>query len=480
VDVTKSDGKTHNAFLRACACRLAIAITVCARTSIAQTPAETATVARFEAARGDSARLMEFLRAMPKGGDRHRHLGGAIRPESWARWAADDGLCFVVATASVARPPCEGSDRVPATRLLTDSVVLAKAIDAWSMRNWRPGVESGADHFFATFDKTAALGIAHLGQMLAEVTARAAAQNISYLELMINADEGSLPRLGLRVGWTDDFGAMRARLDRAGIRQSLSDVSRVLDRGEQRQRELLHCGTAGADAGCGVTVRYIYQVIRTRRPEQVFAQIYGGFLLPSVDKRYVSFNLVGAEHNAVATRDFSLHMRMIDYLRASNASLPLTLHAGELSAAVAPRESRRSHIRESIDVGRAVRIGHGVDVLDEDDAEGLLRAMATRRVAVEIGLTSNDVILGVRGSAHPLASYLSHGVPVVLASDDEGVSLSDLTHQYYRAVTEHHLDYPTLKGIVQNSIQFSFAPDTTKSRLRASLGDAFARFEQRR
>src|SRR6476620_11370664 len=152
---------------------------VCARPSIAQRSSEAATVARFEALRADSARLMEFLRAMPKGGDLHSHLSGAVHPENWARWAAEDGLCFVIATSSIARPPCE-ADRLPASRLLTDSLLLAKAIDAWSMRNWRPGDESGADHFFATFDKTAAVGNAHLGQMLAEITARAARQNVSY------------------------------------------------------------------------------------------------------------------------------------------------------------------------------------------------------------------------------------------------------------------------------------------------------------
>ena len=469
----------QRAYLRWCGLAAAVSLlAMLARPSSAQQGSEAAAAARFEMLRTDSARLMEFLRAMPKGGDLHNHLSGAVRPENWARWAAEDGLCFITATSSIARPPCDAPDRIPASRLLTDSVLLAKAIDAWSMRNWHPGNESGADHFFATFDKTAAVGNAHLGQMLAEITARAARQNISYLELMINADSGALPRLGLAVGWTDDFAAMRKRLDSAGIRQSLSIVSQALDRAEQRERELLRCGTPEADAGCGVTVRYIYQTIRTRRPEQVFAQIYGGFLLPSIDKRYVSFNLVGPEHNPVATRDFSLHMRMIEYLRAGHANVPLTLHAGEVSDEVAPRSSRRSHIRESVEIAGANRIGHGVDILEEDDAERVLRTMATRHIAVEIGLTSNDVILGVRGSAHPLATYLARGVPVVLVTDDEGVSVSDMTREFFRAVTEQHLDYRALKGIVRNSIEFSFAEDSTKARLRAALDSAYARFEK--
>jgi adenosine deaminase len=281
------------------------------------------------------------------------------------------------------------------------------------------------------------------------------------------------------VGWNVDFATLRARLDSAGLLDSIRSASRTVDRGEQHWRELLRCGTPTADAGCGVTVRYIYQVIRSRAPEQVFAQILAGFEWPAVDRRFVSFNLVAPEHGPVAVRDFDLHMRMIDWVRSSHPNVPITLHAGELSEQVTPRATMRSHIRQSVEMGHASRIGHGVDVLQEDDAESLLREMAARHVLVEIGLTSNDVILGVRGAAHPLAAYLAHGVPVALVTDDEGVSVSDMTHEYFRAVTDQHLDYRTLKSMARNSIAFSFADDSTKKRLQSELENAFKRFEDR-
>jgi len=432
---------------------------------------------RFNAARGDTTALLALLRAMPKGADLHNHISGAVRAESWAQWAAADGLCFVVATSSLTRPPCDGADRLPAARLLVDSALLSRAIDAWSMRHWRPDVESGADHFFATFSKTAAVGITHLGDMLAEVTSRAAKQHISYLELMSNDDDGAVLRLGSSVRWMDDFGAQRARLDDAGMRDSLRATTRTLDRAEQRQREVLRCGTPAADAGCSVTVRYIYQVARSRRPEQVFAQLVAGFELPSVDRRYVSLNLVAPEHGDVAVRDFPLHMRMIEWMRRVYPNVPITLHAGELSDRVAPAAAMRSHIQQSIEVAGASRIGHGVDVLHEGDPEFLLREMAARHVLVEIALTSNRVILGVEGAAHPLSAYLAHRVPVALVTDDEGVSRSDLTHEYLRAVTDQHMDYGSLKTMARNSIAYSFADDSTKSRLRSALEAAFVEFE---
>lgn len=448
--------------------------------SVAGAQSEAAAAARFDAIRNDSAKLMDFLRAMPKGGDLHNHLGGAIAAESWARWAAEDGLCYVPQATSLRPPPCNVDGRVPATKLMSDSALRAGAIDAWTMRNWRPGgAESGADHFFATFAKTGPVGGSRLGDELAEVASRAAAHQVSYLELMANSDDGSVARLGLKLGWDDDFDRMRTRLLEAGVRDSLRAASRNIERGEGKERELLRCGTPEADSGCNVTIRYIYQVTRSRAPEQVFAQILAGFELPAIDHRVVSFNLVAPEHGSVAMRDFALHMRMIDWLHAKYPNVPITLHAGELSEQVTSRDAMRSHVRQSVEVGHAARIGHGVDVLQEDDSESLLREMASRHVLVEIALTSNDVILGVRGPAHPLSAYLAHGVPVAIATDDAGVSLTDWTREFYRAAAEQHADYRALKTMALNSIEYSFAEDSVRNRLRRQLDSAFVRFERR-
>ena len=79
----------------------------------------------------------------------------------------------------------------------------------------------------------------------------------------------------------------------------------------------------------------------------------------------------------------------------------------------------------------------------------------------EINLTSNDVILNVKGADHPLASYRAAHVPVALSTDDEGVSRIDLTHEFVRAVTEQHLGYPDLKRMVRTSLEHSFLPGSS-------------------
>src|SRR6185437_445619 len=67
-------------------------------------------------------------------------------------------------------------------------------------------------------------------------------------------------------------------------------------------------------------------------------------------------------------------------------------------------------------------------------------------------------ILGVRGNEHPLPIYMKYAVPVALATDDEGVSRSDMTHEYLRAAQGYDLSYSQLKDMARNSLEHSFLP----------------------
>ena len=107
-------------------------------------------------------------------------------------------------------------------------------------------------------------------------------------------------------------------------------------------------------------------------------------------------------------------------------------------------------------MAQANRIGHGVDVMHENDSEALMREMAGRNVMVEICLTSNNTILGISGGQHPLATYLKNGVPVALATDDEGVSRSEISREFLRAAEDQGLGYLQLKTMARNSIQYAF------------------------
>jgi hypothetical protein len=114
------------------------------------------------------------------------------------------------------------------------------------------------------------------------------------------------------------------------------------------------------------------------------------------------------------------------------------------------------HIRESVKIAGAERIGHGVDIMHEDKPYELLQEMNWRNVMVEICLSSNDLILGIKGAQHPLATFLAWGVPVALATDDEGVSRSEISREFLKAAEEHGLGYIQLKTLARNSLHYSF------------------------
>jgi adenosine deaminase len=104
--------------------------------------------------------------------------------------------------------------------------------------------------------------------------------------------------------------------------------------------------------------------------------------------------------------------------------------------------------------------------------------MRRRGVTIEIALSSSDLILGVRGKEHPLPTYLAAGVPVVLATDDAGVSRSNLTNEYFRAAHEHGLGYRELKGLARNALTYSFLPQPEKERELARFDRSSAEFER--
>ena len=243
----------------------------------------------------------------------------------------------------------------------------------------------------------------------------------------------------------------------AGISDSLVQSKNNLLKVEQEKDKLLLCGTAQADPGCKVVIRYIYQVSRGAPLGPVYAQMVAGFMLASeADSKVVALNLVQAEDGYSSMQNFTTQMRMLDFLHRQYPKSNITLHAGELAPGLVPPEGLTFHIRQSVMIGHANRIGHGVDIMNEDEPEELLREMARRNIMVEICLTSNDVILGVRGKHHPLATYLEYGVPVALATDDEGVARSELTREFIKAAEEHELSYVQLKTMARNSLHYAF------------------------
>ena len=215
---------------------------------------------------------------------------------------------------------------------------------------------------------------------------------------------------------------LREEMLAKGLADDLPAAREFWNQALAKREEIGRCGEAEAAPGCEVETRFIYQVFRDMPKALVFAQALFGFELAAADPRAVAINFVGVEDNYVAMTDYDEHMRMVGFLRGLYPGVKVSLHAGELAPGLVPPEGLCCHIRGAVEAGKADRIGHGVDVMYEDRPFELLKEMAAKRVMVEIALSSNDEILGVRGKTHPFPIYREHGVPVALATDDPGIS----------------------------------------------------------
>jgi adenosine deaminase len=435
----------------------------------AQANLEQRAEAGLKAARENPLQLRHFLLGMPKGGDLHNHLSGAVYAESWIRAAAEDHLCVDVAKVSFAKamgaadsgagqPPC-GEGKVPTADAYKDQHLFDALVDAFSMRGFvpSPGV-TGHDHFFDAFEKFGGTDHRHLGEWIDEVAKRAASQNEQYLELMHTPEFNHTAAISREIGWREDLGQLRDALLAHGLRDDVALAKTSMDQGEALRMKRERCGQEDAASACRVQVRYLCQVLRGFPKEQVFAQTLMCFETASADPRFVGINLVMPEDGSTAMTDYALHMRIVGFLHTLYPKIHISLHAGEIAPGFVPYEGLCCHIRLAVEQAQAERIGHGVDIMYENNPHALMKEMAAKHVMVEISLTSNDVILGVSGKEHPFSLYRMFGVPVALSTDDEGVSRIDLTHEYVRAVQTYDLHYADLKRMVRASLEHSFLP----------------------
>ena len=434
-----------------------------------RTPGEARAVRAFEAAKADKANalaLQAFLEKMPKGADLHLHLSGAVYAETLVNEAVADRLCFD--TASLTLVPGKGSNpscaagQFPAAAALTDPTLYNKIVDALSMRDFVPTSGFSAhDQFFATFLRFSSSSI-HKGEWLDEVVTRAARQNEQYLEIMDSPTLGAAlalaPSLHTDLSTPANFAAARAEIPQSTIDAAIAQASKSVDEIEAQRNAIEHCGTPQAQPGCSVQIRWIDGVLRDFTPAQIFAQTLLGFALAASEPRVVAINYLRAEDWHGSLVEYHLGMQIVDYCHGLYPRVHITLHAGELAPGSVPPVDLTFHIREAIELGHAERIGHGVDVMYETDPRALLKEMAEKHVMVEINLTSNAVILGIKPPYHPLPEYLEAHVPVALSTDDEGVSRIDLTHEYVRAAMEYGLGYLDLKSMARTSIEHSFLP----------------------
>lgn len=421
---------------------------------------------------GDAAGLQAFLRKMPKGGDLHSHTSGAITTEKLLQWGAEDGAC-VHPTTMVASNPCAAGS-VSLSTAPPGSPLYLQAMGAWSMEGFTGPLLDAHQHFFDAFGKYGAIQLASRGDdIYADVLDSAGANHQLYVELLQGFGSGTGSTIAAGVfqpddAWDRDTLLMRRQQILADPRFAPALAAQAATIAEQLAgaRDVMGCETATPSPGCGVEVRLQVSANRTGTRVAVFGQWVFAYELAQLVPEVVGVNLVSPEEHPNSLAYYDDEMRALGILDAFNDETPgrkpvhVSLHAGELIPEVVPDPVHLTfHIRNAVELARAERIGHGVDVLGETAGAGPEALLATMRelgVMVEICLTSNRVLLDAAGARHPLARYREVGVPVALATDDQGILRGDISDEYLAAVRDQGLGYKELKGMVRTSLQHAF------------------------
>ena len=435
-----------------------------------------------------TAELTMFFSQMPKGGDLHHHYSGAIYAEQYIAWL--DALNYCVdkqsyrietnkeaVEAQRAKPAAERTC-VGSKEVLADDATYRELLQRWSSKDFdnHGAIQPPPDRqFFQTFGYFGPVSNQNFAQGLQELKKRAVQENVSYIETMfkntpstLNADfDAKMWQAGASdAELTETMRAWTGRLEQdPAFKASLDDYLKKLGeaaRGIDDER---------------FTMRYQVYVVRLLTPSLVFSSMLQGFRAAEQSPLVVGVNIVGQESASVSMRDYTLHMKMFQFLKTQYPKVKLALHAGELALGDVPPDGLRSHIDQAVHVAGANRIGHGIDLAHESNALGIMKTMRERDIPVEINLTSNSFISGIRGENHPLTLYRKYGVPYVISTDDAGVTRHTLAQEYMLFASRYKPSYAELKKASYNGIRYSFLEEGEKKRLAKQLDARFAIFE---
>lgn len=394
---------------------------------------------------------------MPKGGELHYHLWGGAYPETVLELAAKGDYCINKDNFEISKAAqhCYG---IKTSEIQKHPELYAAIIKDWSLKDFVPGNETALEHFFKSFDKYSSLVLDYSPQLLARITQRAAEQREHYLEVLLLPDNANSIHFSSLIKSVNSFKEKKDIL--LGNKEFIDNITFAAfdpDRILRQARQELGCDILPQTPACLVQVRFQFYVLREQPLDSIFAQALTAFETSARSNgMVVGVNLVQPENGIISLRDYRKQMEIFNYLHALYPNVNVSLHAGELEPESVEPKELSYHIHDAVFTAHAQRIGHGVDIAYENDAETILNYMAKKQIPVEVNLVSNKKILHVSGRKHPLNYYLAHNVPITLSTDDEGILRTDLTQQYVDAVEVHGLDYQAIKQINRNALSYAF------------------------
>lgn len=415
--------------------------------------------------------LIEFLREMPKI-ELHAHLTGSIYGEQLWELAIRHKLFFDPETALFHKTAT--STTIPAVELNgrenseQRSIGHTKFLEHTSMKGQKE--LNGNKHFFRCC-KWGESVTAHvpLEELLCIFVKNALTQNICYAELMVDFQfTAKLPDTFATLyqpnlqGFTDALAFLR---EKRYLSAYAEEHTKVLFASEQEVARTLNSSIGPSErAEMPVEVKYQVEVMRDLPNDRFFAVIAAAMTLTDSNPAVVGINLVGPEDHSDSIKNFSEQMQILKFLHKEFGGRPnISLHAGELPIEGSIPGIMSNRIKDSIVIGQAKRIGHAVSLVHETSPSETIAIMLKEKVCIEICLSSNDNILGLKAPNHPLRQYLEMGVPVTLNTDDEGINRSNLTHEFALAHDSYKFPYLQVKQFVIDAAAHAFLPGESVS-----------------
>jgi adenosine deaminase len=413
------------------------AVTAFAEGSSTNGTAKEKTVAEyFEIAKENQQTLIAFLQQMPKGADLHIHLGAVVEIEKILKYAAQNNYDYNVISKSFV----DSSDGNIGENYIKNSVlkemynpdstivsskqreqIMSIIFDNLSMRNYEIMDENGHDLFFQYFNRVPDISPE---EYYKEIFSRAVKQNISYLELMAN------------INTADDYKQITA-LKNAILKENNLPES-------------------------ALTFNFIATVNRNQSVERFKTKLTQAIArFDNPDLHTVGITVLSAEDDIISRQNFDDQMKAIDDAvnARSDGQKPINfhLHGGELTLDYAEYSTLSDRISETIFTGHAKNVGHGVSVAWNDDVYRLLKYMRDNKIGVTICPTSNEAILNVDPKDSQFGLYWQADVPIAIATDDEGLSRTNLTNEFAKIISAFDLSYNEVKWLAFSSIDMSFA-----------------------
>jgi adenosine deaminase len=170
----------------------------------------------------------------------------------------------------------------------------------------------------------------------------------------------------------------------------------------------------------------------------------------------------------VAIHGDNLNFPVGDYAAIINgarrAGLGVTIRAGQ--------QRGPGQVIEAITFMGADRIGHGMDVLDNEEAAETARLSGT---VFEICMSANVYSGRVRRHRkHPYLKMREEDIPAVLCTNDPTICNTTLTQEFCHALRYLALSMPGVQQTILDSAEGAFLPDHERERLLDRLIEGFA------